>query len=160
MWSGPPLSRGVVNHHEMEQAKINFQIMGVELLEINLNNPGIQLNAERTYHFIINIEQRVHKDEKSVIVITAVDLIHEPDNQCHATIKTSCVFFVGDILDFSSPDSQQIDLPEQFMITLNSISLSTTRGIMYSQFRGTFMHNVILPILDPSTLKLSKPNAE
>jgi len=160
MWSGLPLSRGVVKHQEMKKANINFQITGVELLEINLNNPRTQLNTERTYHFNINIEQRVHKEEKSVIVITTVDLIHEPDNQCHATIKTSCVFFVGNILDFSPPESQQIDLPEQFMITLNSISLSTTRGIMYSQFRGTFMHNVLLPILDPSTLTLSKPIAE
>jgi hypothetical protein len=140
----------------MEQVNINFQIKGIELLEINLNNPQIPLNVERTYNFSINIEQRINKEEKLVIVITAVDLIHEQDKQCHATIKTSCVFLVENILDFDSSGSQQIDLPEHFIITLNSISLSTTRGIMFSQFKGTFMHNVFLPIVNPSTLILTK----
>lgn len=144
----------------MEQANINFQIKGIELLEVNLNNPQVPLNPERIYHFNINVEQRINKDEKLVIVITAVDLIHEPDKQCHATIKTSCVFFVGNILDFVSPNTRQIDLPGHFIIALNSISLSTTRGIMFSQFKGTFMHHVLLPILDPSTLTLTKLNAE
>jgi hypothetical protein len=140
----------------MEQVNINFQIKGIELLEINLNNPQIPLNVERTYNFSINIEQRINKEEKLVIVITAIDLIHEQDKQCHATIKTSCVFLVENILDFDSSGSQQIDLPEHFIITLNSISLSTTRGIMFSQFKGTFMHNVFLPIVNPSTLILTK----
>jgi len=140
----------------MEQVNINFQIKGIELLEINLNNPQILLNPERTYNFSINIEQRINKEEKLVIVITAVDLIHEQDKQCHASIKTSCVFLVENILDFDSSGSHQIDLPEHFLITLNSISLSTTRGIMFSQFKGTFMHNVFLPIVNPSTLILTK----
>jgi hypothetical protein len=140
----------------MEQVNINFQIKAIELLEINLNNPQIPLNVERTYNFSINIEQRINKEEKLVIVITAIDLIHEQDKQCHATIKTSCVFLVENILDFDSSGSQQIDLPEHFIITLNSISLSTTRGIMFSQFKGTFMHNVFLPIVNPSTLILTK----
>ncbi|HAX95978.1 MAG TPA: hypothetical protein DCY35_05575 [Prolixibacteraceae bacterium] len=144
----------------MEQVNINFQLKGIELLDINLNSPQIPLNPERIYNFNINIEQRISKEEKLVIVITSIDLVHEPDKQCHATIKTSCIFFVENILDFVSANSQQIDLPEHFIITLNSISLSTTRGIMFSQFKGTFMHHVLLPILDPSTLKLTKLDAE
>ena len=144
----------------MEQENINFQIKGIELLEVNLNNPQVPLNPERIYHFNINVEQRINKDEKLVIIITAVDLIHEPDKLCHATIKTSCVFFIENILDFVSPNTRQIDLPGHFIIALNSISLSTTRGIMFSQFKGTFMHHVLLPILDPSTLTLTKLNAE
>jgi uncharacterized protein YbbC (DUF1343 family) len=32
---------------------------------------------------------------------------------------------------------------------LNSISLSTTRGAMFSTFKGTFLHGAVLPIIDP-----------
>ncbi|HCY42418.1 MAG TPA: hypothetical protein DHV48_13855 [Prolixibacteraceae bacterium] len=142
----------------MEQVNVNFQIKGIELLEINLNNPQIPLNLERTYNFNINIEQRINNDEKLVIVVTSVDLIHEEDKQCHASIKTSCIFFVENFQDFMVANSNQVNLPDQFIVTLNSISLSTTRGIMFSSFKGTFMHNVYMPIVNPSAFVTKKQN--
>lgn len=140
----------------MEQINVNFQLKGIELIAINLNHPQIPLNAERAYNFNINIEQRINNEEKLVIVTTSVDLIHELDNQCHASIKTSCIFLIENLQDFYSETNNQANLPDQFIITLNSISLSTTRGIMFSQFKGTFMHNVFLPIVNPSAIITQK----
>jgi hypothetical protein len=36
---------------------------------------------------------------------------------------------------------------------LNRISISTTRGAMFSTFKGTFLHAAILPIVDPKNFK-------
>lgn len=135
----------------MDQINVNFQLKGIELLEINLKDPQILLNQERTYNFNINLEQRINQDEKLVFVVSSIDLLHEPDKQCHASIKTSCIFLIENMNDFISDANSHVNLPEQIVITLNSISLSTTRGIMYSQFKGTFMHNVFLPIVNPSS---------
>ena len=137
---------------------VSFQLKAIELLEFNLKNPQIPLNLERTYKFNINIEQRINNEEKLVIVITSVDLIHEEDQQCHASIKTSCIFLVENLENFTLPDSNVVNLPDQFVVTLNSISLSTTRGIMFSSFKGTFMHNVYLPIVNPSDFSREKMN--
>lgn len=142
----------------MEPINVNFQIKGIELLEINLKHPQIPLELERTYNFNINIEQRINNDEKLVIVVTSVDLVHEVDQQCHASIKTSCVFLIENFEDFLVADTNQVNLPDQFVITLNSISLSTTRGIMFSSFKGTFMHNVYMPIVNPTTFNMAKAN--
>lgn len=142
----------------MDLMNVNFQLKGIELLEFSLKNPQIPLNLERTYNFNINIEQRINNEEKLVIVITSVDLIHEEDQQCHASIKTSCIFVVENLENFTLPDSNVVNLPDQFVVTLNSISLSTTRGIMFSSFKGTFMHNVYLPIVNPSDFSREKMN--
>lgn len=142
----------------MEQVNVNFQIKGIELLEINLKHPQIPLELERTYNFNINIEQRINNEEKLVIVVTSVDLIHEVDQQCHASIKTSCIFLIENFQDFVVAHTNQVNLPDQFVITLNSISLSTTRGIMFTGFKGTFMHNVYLPIVNPSAFVTKKQN--
>lgn len=136
----------------MEQVNVNFQLKEIELLEINLHHPQIPLSAERTYNFNIQIEQRINNEDKMVIVITSIEVIHEEDKQCHAAIKVSCIFIIENFQDFIVASTNQVNLPDQFAITLNSISLSTTRGIMYSQFKGTFMHNVLLPIVNPSSL--------
>lgn len=142
----------------MEQINVNFQIKGIELLEMNLKHPQIPLELERTYNFNINIEQRINNEEKLVIVVTSVNIIHEEDQQCHASIKTSCIFLIENFKDFIVANTNQVNLPDQFVVTLNSISLSTTRGIMFTNFKGTFMHNVFLPIVNPSTFIIKKQN--
>ena len=140
----------------MEQINVNFQLKGIELIAINLNQPQIPLPPERGYNFNINIEQRINNEEKLVIVTTSIELIHEADKQCHASIKVSCIFLVENFQAFYSATNNQVKLPDQFIVTLNSISLSTTRGIMFSQFKGTFMHNVFLPIVNPSAITTKK----
>ena len=140
----------------MEPVNVNYQLKGIELLEINLKHLQIQLNQERTYHFNINIEQRINNEEKLVVVITSVDLIYEEDNQTHASIKTSCIFSIENFQDFLTGPTDKVNFPDQFIVTLNSISLSTTRGIMFTSFKGTFMHNVLLPIVDPTGFVIQK----
>ncbi|MEI6141677.1 MAG: hypothetical protein WCP85_20565 [Mariniphaga sp.] len=139
----------------MEQLNVSFQLKGIELNSLSLNQPQIPLNPERSYNFNINVEQRINIEEKLVVVSTTIDLIHEADKQNHASIKTSCIFLVENLQVFNSA-TDLVKLPDQFITTLNSISLSTTRGIMFSQFKGTFMHNVFLPIVNPTAF--NKPN--
>lgn len=144
----------------MEQVNVKFQIKGIELLDLSLKNPQIPLNAERNYNYNINVEQRINNEEKLVFVITNVDMVHEEDQQLHASIRTSCIFYIENFQDFIVENSNEVNLPEQFAVTLNSISLSTTRGIMFSSFKGTFMHNSILPILNPTDLVFTKQNGK
>ena len=143
----------------MEQLNVSFKLKGIELNALNLNQPQIPLNSERGYNFNIDVEQRINMEEKLVIVSTTIDLIHEADKQTHASIKTSCIFLVENMQVFNSA-SDFVKLPDQFIVTLNSISLSTTRGIMFSQFKGTFMHNVFLPIVNPTALNTEKTFVE
>lgn len=140
----------------METMNVKYQLRGIELLENYLVHPQIPLNQERTYNFDINIEQKINNDEKIVIVLTSVKIIHQEDQECHASIKTSCIYIVDNLNELLLPDLNKVNLPEQFVITLNSISLSTTRGIMFSCFKGTFMHNVYLPIVNPSEFTINK----
>lgn len=45
--------------------------------------------------------------------------------------------------------SGKSDIPEGLKVTLNSISISTARGMLFSAFRGTALHDAILPVIDP-----------
>lgn len=56
----------------------------------------------------------------------------------------SCTFNIKNIAEINK-------LPKKAFDTLNDIAISTVRGLMFSSFRGTFLHNAILPIVD-STL--------
>ena len=50
-------------------------------------------------------------------------------------------------------DKNIFHLPDQFIQTLLSISLSTTRGILAAKTEGTNLKNVYLPVLNPTQFK-------
>ncbi len=43
-------------------------------------------------------------------------------------------------------------IPDSLSEILNSVSISTTRGVMHSTLKGTFLNNAILPIIDTKAL--------
>ena len=71
----------------------------------------------------------------------------EIQNSFHQVLKQKFIEFP------SSSEKKKIDIPENFIITINSVALSTTRGLMFSLFKGTFLQGAILPLLDPSQYK-------
>src|SRR5690606_9052069 len=50
-------------------------------------------------------------------------------------------------------DTGRVAMPEVLKDILNSISISTTRGVMCSAHRGTWLEHAILPLVDPRGLK-------
>jgi hypothetical protein len=63
----------------------------------------------------------------------------------------SFIFEIPDLKEYVDPKNNIPKLPEEFLTTINSISISTVRGVMFSQFKGTFLHNAILPVVDPKS---------
>ena len=45
-------------------------------------------------------------------------------------------------------EEKNFKLTEELKDVLNSISISTTRGVMFSTFKGTYLHNALLPVVD------------
>jgi len=144
--------------NEIKKQTIKFQIKGIELLDIKLNYPKQPLPVQTTFHITIGLEQKFNPENKLVIVITTVDVLHEDKETRLASLQASCIFEIENFEDFLIEGTQQVIFPETMLVTFNSISISTVRGIMFSQFKGTFLHNAILPVVDPS--KFIKNEAE
>ncbi|MEI6436949.1 MAG: hypothetical protein WCP32_19155 [Bacteroidota bacterium] len=135
---------------------MKFQIRAIELLETCINSPKLPLGEETVFQFDINLEHRIVAEKGIVIVICSVSVLNEDREQLFGKLKSSCLYDVENLSEFINPDTKSVELPEPFGVTLNSVSLSTTRGLMFSFFRGTFLHNAIMPILDPTTFMMDK----
>jgi hypothetical protein len=42
-----------------------------------------------------------------------------------------------------------ISLPDDMLDLLNTVTIGTARGVLYSELRGTYLDHAILPVLDP-----------
>jgi len=126
----------------------------LELIDFSIICPQKQKSETEEFNYKINIEHKINKEKKLVFVIINVNVFHEDKVTNLGSLKTSSNFEITDIdkfCEFSQPD--KIKLPLEIIETLNSISLSTTRGVMFSQFKGTFLHNAVLPVIDPKVFK-------
>lgn len=137
-----------------KKQKISFQLKGVELLGVTLNQPPKQLPEKITYHFNIKLKYRINLDSKFVFVVTSINVSDENNKETlFGHITTSCNFEIQNLDDFVDREKKKANFPDEILYTLNSIAVSTTRGVMFSQFRGTFLHQAYLPLIDPKSFK-------
>lgn len=132
-----------------KELNIDMQIKAIELLNSSLilpANPTIPIN---NFNFNISLENRANATDKLVFVIVHVKIKNEDQSIILGGLSVSCIF---EIVNFEKnvtiePEGK-IKLPKQLVDILNSISISTTRGVMFSTFKGTFLHGAVLPIID------------
>lgn len=137
---------------------VRFKIEAIELLDYTLNTPGNIPTPELNYKFDIGIEHKINLELKKVIVVCLFSIRNESTDEQFASARISCVYDFPDIDKYYDKLNNKVMFPEAIGVTLNSISLSTSRGVLFTLFRGTFLHRVILPIVDPKSFIQSENN--
>lgn len=142
-----------MNTIEQKEVNIEMQIKAIELLNNSIILPPNAKNPIINFNFNLNIESKVDATKKLVFVIVNVEIKNDDQSLIIGTISVSCVY---EIFNFEEAIKIEVDgrinMPPKLVETLNIISISTTRGVMFSTFRGTFLHNAFLPIIDPKML--------
>lgn len=133
-----------------EEFNLTFRLANIELLELNILRPTKAPEIGQQVHFNIGMEQRFDIPNKVVFVASIVSILDAPtDGNVLARMATSCNFVVDNLEDYIK-DGDKVHLPEPIMVTINSIAISTTRGMLFSELKGTYLHGAILPLLDPN----------
>lgn len=135
--------------------EVNFSLVGVELLKASLNHPETAIPPQMNFQYDVTVEHRFRLEEELFLIFTNVDVTNEDKTSLMGSVKTSCVYRINDLKSYIEKEANTVNLPIDIIDALNSISISTSRGIMYSYFRGTFLHNAHLPLVDPKQLRPS-----
>ena len=135
----------------MDNNNISFKIDTIELLDYSLSGKDKEIPSEAVFNFDINIEHRFDIQNNRIIAISNFKIFIEGIEGDVGRASISCIF---NILEMSKYiDGNDITIPSEFITTINSLSLSTSRGILFMLFRGTFLYSAILPIINPSDFK-------
>lgn len=135
---------------ENKEVDAQLQLIAIELLKGSINLPLAPEQTLTDFIFNINLESRVDTEKSHVYIITDVEIKNAEQTLLLGSLTSSCIFKVVNFNQVIHADGQGIvKLPQDLADILNSISISTTRGLMFSTFKGTFLHNAFLPIIDP-----------
>lgn len=129
---------------------IEIQLKGIELLSSNqyMLSPGT-INPGN-FKFNINIETKVDALNKLLFAIVHVEILTENQSLALGAISVNCIFELKNFDAIIKTESTgKIALPQQLLDIVNSISISTTRGVMFASFKGTPLHNAFLPMIEP-----------
>lgn len=131
---------------------MNFEIQlrGLELLSSNQRISTADTINVRNFNFNINIETKADASNKLLFIIIHIEILTEDHSTILGGISVSCIFELKNFEELIKIESGgKLTIPQPLVDVINSISLSTTRGVMFATFKGTPLHNAFLPIIDP-----------
>lgn len=146
---------------ENKDLKVEMQIRAIEILNGSLQLPATPNAAITTFNFNISIESKADAPNKLVFVIVHVEIKNDDHSLVMGALSVSCIY---EIVNFDEvikiEENGKLDIPQRLIETLNIISISTTRGVMFSTFKGTFLHGAVLPIIDPKQFQIGSQKVE
>lgn len=137
----------------MEQNS-SFRLKNIELLQSSLSAIDYAISMDTIFKFNINIEHLVIINENCIAVKPNVEIFTQKNDFILGKLSSSLIFefenLAGYVVD------KEVKLPSDIIVAINSISISTIRGIMFSTFKGTYLHNAFLPVIDPKAFNIEK----
>jgi hypothetical protein len=128
---------------------IEIQLKGIELLNIDQRLSTADTINIRNFNFNINIETKADAPNQLLFTINHIEILNENQSQVLGGISVSCIFELKNFDELIKIESEgKLTLPPQLVDIINSISISTSRGVMFATFKGTPLHNAFLPIID------------
>lgn len=132
---------------------INFQLVNIEILETEIKVPQAPLVHDVQFSFKIAFNLKYNIDQEVVFVVCDVTIT--PDYDYELTLGkhcSSCVYKIENFKEYIDKNGKLI-LPESFINLIHADSYSTTRGLMFSIFKGTFLQGAIIPYIDSLQIK-------
>jgi hypothetical protein len=135
---------------ENKEFAAGLKLASIELLKTSINLPPGPEVSLASFNFNLNLETRADATNKIIFVIASVEIKSEDQSNTLGSLVVSCIYNIDNFDEVVTVEADgKLDIPQQIIEILKSISISTTRGVMFSTFKGTFLHNAFLPIVDP-----------
>jgi hypothetical protein len=136
----------------MEQKKhtAGVQIRGIEILNSSINLPNLPAIALSNFIFSIDLESKIDATAKLIFVVVTVEIGAEEYDPILGSLAVSCIYSISKFDDVIKMNAEgKLEIPPPLAELLNAASVSTARGVMFSTFKGTFLHNAFLPMIEP-----------
>jgi hypothetical protein len=134
----------------MNEDNVQIKFANIEILSKTVN----YISTEKLFQFYyeVSVDSKVRTDKKLILVLVKINLYHL-DKRLLANFVVAYTF---EITDFDTHIIQVegglYHIPDALDEMFKQVSISTTRGIIYSELRGTYLHSAIMPIAFPSHL--------
>lgn len=150
------MPNSISNMQKPETASFIFGLKKVDVIQFAINPAPNEDGKPEEFLFNLDINHKIDIQNHLIHVIVNISVFTKDSTNELARLSVLCIYEVQNIEEIVSKEGIDIQLPDPVVFTLNSIAISTARGIMYSYFKGTYLNDVLIPIVDPKLFKVGK----
>lgn len=136
----------------MENSQIKFRLKEIQIISKKVAQPPIHIiinGIQNEMLFDMKSDFKVDAEKKIVAVITYTGIRELQSEEYLADFSFAYLFEVIDFDKYIKLTSENVfHIPEQLVPTMKQVAISTSRGIIFSEVRGTYLHNVMMPIIN------------
>lgn len=126
-----------------------FRLNGIELISFSILPHDTGAASGETFEFNIRQEQKTHAEKKLIIIFTAITITGLEKRDVLSSLEVATGFVIPSFDSIISKKSGgEYVIPHELNMAISRISVGTARGVLYSQLRGTYLQQSILPLLD------------
>jgi len=132
---------------QKDRKSIQLKFESVRTRRFEVFEPAEQISPD-DLAFLYTIEVESDQTRSNAIVTVQVKVVtDDPEEEILAEVATTTIFAIRGLDNGNSESSAP--LPQDLMMTLTSLAVSTTRGILVERTANTELGTVILPPFDP-----------
>ena len=136
-----------------DELKLVFNLSGIGIVNFSYNPPiGLALPLP-SYRYQIIVKHGIILKTKSILVLVSAIIKNADESETLGKIDVAYNFIIENFEEIVNTSKDDLIIDERVLHQLNSISISTTRGIAFSKFQDTPISNAIMPVYDLSQLK-------
>ncbi|NQX38500.1 hypothetical protein SAMN05421820_101524 [Pedobacter steynii] len=129
-----------------QNQEILYHLSSIELIGTELSIPA-DFTSKETYDYDVNVESRLN--HKNQMVRLKLEIQIKAGEIRYGSLSSVFWYSIANYDKvFMKNKSGIYKIPDGLLLSLNAISISTARGMLFSAFRGTALHNALLPIID------------
>lgn len=146
----------------MNEAPIGFRFVGIQILSKSMPPaPSAEVGANNSYSFTILVEVKTDETTQMVCPVVHIKIINGENPEHDAVLASFIVAYYFQIEDFGSVIVKNADgafvIPTQLDNIIKPAAISTTRGIIFTELRGTYLQNAIMPIVFMDNFQFGDP---
>ena len=130
---------------------VDIQFVGIDVLNFSVSPlpPG---QTKPAIGFSINLQYQFSQQPEQVQLELDVQVQDILTQRTVGELKTCCTFSMKGLAQLNN-ETDTVTIDDAVIDIFVSLSISTTRGILYSYFANTYLNPVVLPVIDPKAFR-------
>jgi hypothetical protein len=133
----------------MDNERIEFKFLTFHIISKYMAEMPANRAISSPFTFEVKVEDKVQAERKCVLVFVHVKIFDSSEKSNLVGSLSTISFF--EIIDFEKfivlNETGKYTIPPRLDLTIRPVCISTTRGVIYSEFRGTYLQPALMPIM-------------
>lgn len=127
--------------------ELGYSIHGIEIIESSIS-PKPEDFVGTSFGFSINAETRVKPSNDLIIIFVDIHISEDHKRDILlGRLRTGIGFSINNFPKIIIENDGKYTVPMEIEINLRMIAISTSRGLLFSHVKGTYLGGAILPLV-------------